>query len=102
MSKQVDALGDKEASAELRIRLLYNMVAISAENPGKLISNYDRSDNPIIEILDKSIDLSKAIDKYRNVPFINLVIQKLAKANEKKLEEMEDDIKQGMDIADSE
>ena len=100
LAKQIDSLNDKGASCELRTRLLYNIVAVSAENPGKLISDYNRADNPIIEILDKSLDLSKAMDKYSKVPLINLVIQKLAKANEKKSQEMENSVKQGLENLD--
>ena len=53
LSNQIENTDDSEISSELRTRLLVNFLAVSAENPGKLISNYQESDHPVIEFLEK-------------------------------------------------
>ncbi len=50
---QVDELPDDETSNELRIKLLTNMVSVTSENPGRLISDYNSSDNPIFDRLSR-------------------------------------------------
>jgi len=50
---QVDELPDDETSNELRIKLLNNMVSVTSENPGRLISDYNTSDNPVVDRLSK-------------------------------------------------
>ena len=49
LSTQIEGINDSKISAELRIKLLRNILEISIENPGKLISDYNKSDHPILE-----------------------------------------------------
>jgi hypothetical protein len=49
LSKQIESVEDFDVMEELRIKLLSNFLNVSSDNPGKLISNYDRSDNPLVE-----------------------------------------------------
>ncbi len=53
MSTQIENIEDTTVSEELRIQLLRNFLIVTSENPGKLISNYQKSDNPILNILDR-------------------------------------------------
>lgn len=53
LSNQINNIKDSDISSQLRIQLLYNFLQVSSENPGKLISNYERSDNPIFEYFEK-------------------------------------------------
>lgn len=53
LSKQIENIQDNGLSEELRVKLLQNFLVVSNENPGKLISNYQKSDNPLFNILDK-------------------------------------------------
>jgi len=53
LSNQIDSLEDNSISRDLRNQLLYNFLAATSENPGKLISNYQNSDHPIMEIFNR-------------------------------------------------
>ena len=68
LSGQIEDIDDSDTSAELRIRLLYNILEVSSENPGKLISDYNKTDHPLMDALDKSAKLSNAIEKLSNIP----------------------------------
>lgn len=68
LAKQIEDLKDSEISEDLRTRLLFNILEVSSENPGKLISDYDKSDHPLMDALDKSVKLTNAIDKLANIP----------------------------------
>ncbi|SDR76643.1 hypothetical protein [Gramella sp. MAR_2010_147] len=53
LSKQIENIENSVLSEELRINLIRNFLEVTNENPGKLISNYQKSDNPILNILDR-------------------------------------------------
>lgn len=53
LSKQIENIEDYEMSEELRIKLLNNFLNVTSENPGKLISDYQKSDNPILNFFDR-------------------------------------------------
>lgn len=65
---QINDLKEEQISEELRTKLLFNMLEVSSENPGKLISDYNKSDHPVIDTLDKSIKLSNAVDRLAKIP----------------------------------
>ena len=60
LSKQIEGIEDRKVNAELKANLLRNILLISVENPGKLISGYNQSDHPI---LDK-LGLGKALNLF--------------------------------------
>lgn len=68
LEKQIKSLDNNDNILNLKAKLLHNMVSASAENPGKLITDYNRTDNPIFEILDRSVALSETFDKLKNIP----------------------------------
>ncbi|QDK79774.1 hypothetical protein EXU85_14610 [Spirosoma sp. KCTC 42546] len=68
LSNQIASIVDKEQSEELKFRLLSSFLQISSENPGKLISNYNSSDHPIMEALEQSYKFQIAIDKLEGIP----------------------------------
>lgn len=70
LAKQIENLGDDEISNNLRIKLLYNMVSMSSENPGSLIKGYNKSDHPFMDIIDKSTNLTNALEKLSHFPGI--------------------------------
>lgn len=53
LSNQIEEIDDDEVAGELRTRLLSNFLQVTSENPGKLISNYQKSDNPMLNLLDR-------------------------------------------------
>lgn len=68
LSSQIESISDEGISSDLRIKLLYNLLDVSAENPGKLISNYDSTDHPLIEILESSSKLGTKMEKLDRIP----------------------------------
>ncbi|PIB35913.1 hypothetical protein BFP72_11175 [Reichenbachiella sp. 5M10] len=81
LSRQIDELEDHDydVSSELRIKLLFNIMEVSSENPGKLISDYNKSDHPLMDALDKSAKLSKAVDKLTGIPGMSKLTEILEK-----------------------
>ncbi|MCF5900192.1 hypothetical protein [Aeromonas veronii] len=83
LSNQIDELEDQNISQELRVKLLFNIVSVNTENPGKLISNYDKSDHPLMDALDKSAQLADAVTQLSKIPGFSAIAKKLdEKANQ--------------------
>lgn len=61
LSKQIENIEDADTSEELRIKLLNSFLNVTSENPGKLISNYQKSDNPILNFFDRDKKKDKTI-----------------------------------------
>ncbi|MEO5788786.1 MAG: hypothetical protein ACOH2D_08820 [Gelidibacter sp.] len=61
LSKQIENIEDSDMSEELRIKLLNSFLNVTSENPGKLISNYQKSDNPILNFFDRDKKNDKTI-----------------------------------------
>lgn len=84
--KQINALEDSEASSELKTKLLYNLVLANSENPGKLITDYNTTDNPLMDALDKSTKLANAIEKLSKIPGFAKIAENLARKSERQQE----------------
>lgn len=100
LSSQIKNIDDDNVSKDLRVKLLYNIISVSSDNPGKLISDYQTSDNPILEVLDKSINLSKSIDKLNEIPGMSIITKKLAQRQQHIVCETEKSVASGIDTAD--
>lgn len=96
LATQIEALGTDKNALDLRVRLLHNLIAVSAENPGKLITGYNRADNPIFEFLDKSAALGKSLEKLASIPGFDRVLQTMNKRNERKREEAQELAQEGI------
>lgn len=84
LSSQIESIKDKSVSAELRTKLLFNLLDVSSENPGKLITDYQKSDHPVIDALEKGTKLSVALEKVEKLPGIQKLLELLEnKRNEK-------------------
>ena len=86
LSNQIAELDD-DVSEELRVKLLFNLLQVNSENPGKLISDYNTTDHPLMDALDKSSRLGLAIDKLNNIPGFGKLVKTLEKKQEKVLRE---------------
>jgi hypothetical protein len=71
LSTQIENLEDDEISRELKLKLLFNILEVSTENPGKLISDYKNSDHPVLEVLNQQTKLEEAFTKIKDIPGIN-------------------------------
>lgn len=87
LSNQIDLLPQQsEVKEELRTQLLFNILQVSAENPGKLISNYNKSDHPLMDALENSAKLSDAVDSLSRIPGFASLAKKLGEKTENLLE----------------
>lgn len=77
LATQIQNIEDSDISAELKTRLLYNILEVSSENPGKLISDYNKSDHPLMDALDKSMKLTNSIDYLAKIPGMSKLVEVL-------------------------
>lgn len=68
-----------------------------SENPGRLISVYNSSDHPIMELLENSNKLEKTISKLENIPGLNKITNLLENKSKRKLEQASDAVEKGID-----
>lgn len=88
LSTQVNEIEDSPISQELKLKLLFNLVSVNSENPGKLISDYNKSDHPLMDALDKSSQMADAVSKLTKIPGFSRMAKHLeAKANQALAEE---------------
>ena len=85
LSTQIENLDDPKQSEELRYRLLSNFLQASSENPGKLISNYEASDHPVMEALEQSYKFQMTIDRLEGIPGMGKVAAMLERKAKKKI-----------------
>ncbi|MGV0960590.1 MAG: hypothetical protein ACOYB1_12220 [Limnohabitans sp.] len=78
LSKQIESFADEDIAIELKTKLLFNLLDISAENPGKLITDYNKSDHPVMDALDKSVKFADSLDKLARVPGFRKLASKLS------------------------
>lgn len=77
LANQIQDIEDSAISADLKTRLLYNILEVSSENPGKLISDYNKSDHPLMDALDKSVKLTNAIEHLSKIPGMSKLVSVL-------------------------
>ncbi len=97
LSKQVNSIDDDNISTELRLKLLYNILDVSSENPGKLISDYNKSDHPLMDALEKSTKLSKAVEKLDDIPGLQKLSKLLDNKSKKIINEQAEKIDEALD-----
>jgi len=87
LANQINGLNDEYQSEELKLKLLNNFLQITSENPGKLISNYQVSDHPIMEALDQAYKYEAAVDKLEGIPGMGIIRVMLSKKANKHKDE---------------
>ena len=97
LSSQIESIEEESISSELRIKLLYNLLEVSAENPGKLISNYNSSDHPLIDALETSSKLGEKIRKLDKFPGLAKISELLDKRAKRLLKEQTDNITEALE-----
>lgn len=97
LSTQIDNIADMGLSADLKIKLLSNIVSISSENPGKLISDYNKSDHPLTDALEQSVKLANAVEKLSDFPGLKRITTLLARKSEKIIDTTAQKVKDGLD-----
>ncbi len=87
LSNQISTIPDNEISADLRIKLLYNILEVSSENPGKLITDYNKADHPLMDALEKSVQLTNAVERLSKIPGFSKIASVLDKKSKDILQE---------------
>ena len=95
LSSQIATI-DQDLSFELRVKLLHNLLDTSSENPGKLISDYNNADHPIMDILDKSAKLGRALSRASKIPGITKVTETLERKSVNKLANEQINVEAGL------
>jgi predicted nucleic acid-binding Zn-ribbon protein len=98
LSTQISNINDKAQSEELKFKLLSNFLQVSAENPGKLISNYEVSDHPIMEALEQSYKFQIAIDRLEGVPGLGKIGAMLESKAKKRMTKREEKIVKALGV----
>ena len=97
LSNQIETLPHQSAvKEELRTRLLFNVLQVSAENPGKLITDYNKADHPIMEALENSGKLSDSMDALAKIPGFSSIAKKLVERSEKIVAAQVDKVERGL------
>lgn len=97
LSTQIKDLENDDMSKELKVKLLFDFLHVSSENPGKLISDYETSDHPLMDVLEKSYKLESAVDKLQKIPGMNKVAQILDKKSTKMIKKQMKKVEEGLD-----
>lgn len=99
LSNQIETLEHQSTvKEELRIKLLFKVLQVSSENPGKLITDYNKSDHPLMDVLESSSKLSDAVNSLSKIPGFSSVANQLNKHIDKKIEEQSKKIDRGIAI----
>lgn len=102
LSNQISNIKDCEQSEELRVRLLTNFLQASSENPGKLISNYETSDHPVMEALEQSYKFQIAIDKLADIPGLGKISAILERRVKNKIDPKAEKIEKALSVESNE
>ena len=97
LSEQISNIKNKEQSEELKTRLLASFLQVSSENPGKLISNYEASDHPVMEALEQTYKFQVAIDRLEGIPGLGKVAAIFEKNAKNKLKDKQEKIDQALE-----
>ncbi|MCY1292343.1 hypothetical protein D9M70_415640 [compost metagenome] len=99
LSNQIESLPHEVAvKEELRTKLLFNILQVSSENPGKLITDYNRTDHPIMEALENSAKLRDSVEAISKLPGLSALADKLASKAKNIIEEQSLKVEQGLAI----
>lgn len=99
LSNQIEKLNANDGiQNELRMKLLYNFMQVTAENPGKLISDYNSADHPVMDALEKSAKLTDALEKIAKIPGFTPLAQKLAEKAEDMVEKKSKKVEAGFEV----
>lgn len=99
LSSQINNIKDDHDKEELRAKLLYNLLEVSAENPGKLIYDYNNADHPLMDALDKSVKLSDAITKIAKIPGMTKLTTALIEKEKRLSAEMDQKASDGIETS---
>ena len=71
---------------------------MSAENPGKLITNYNKSDHPLMDALENSAKLADSVSALAKIPGFSSLANKLAQKADNVIRENSKKVETGLDV----
>lgn len=86
LAHQVEELSKTCNVDHLKEKLLFNVLDMSSENPGKLILNYDKSDHPLMDALDKSVIFANSVERLSRLPGFSRMAKNLSDKADKILQ----------------
>lgn len=102
LSNQIESLPrDNLVRDELRTRLLFNLLQVSSENPGKLITDYNKSDHPLMDALENSAKLSDSMEALSKIPGFSAISKKLGETAERILKAENQKVENGLAAQDA-
>ena len=97
LSNQIESLPrDNLVRDELRTRLLFNLLQVSSENPGKLITDYNKSDHPLMDALENSAKLSDSMEALSKIPGFSAISKKLSETADRILKAENQKVENGL------
>ncbi|WP_158249668.1 hypothetical protein, partial [Pseudomonas sp. MPBD7-1] len=97
LSNQIESLPrESVVRDELRTRLLFNMLQVSSENPGKLITDYNKTDHPLMDALENSAKLSDSVESLSKLPGFSALAKKLAARTDELLSSQAKKVESGL------
>lgn len=73
LSKQIENIENEDVANDLKSKLLYIIVSMNSENPGKLIKGYNKPDHPIMDIINNSVRLTDSIQNLAQTPILGKI-----------------------------
>jgi hypothetical protein len=106
LSTQIKKLEASGLSGDLSIKLLYSVIKASSENPGELIKGFNKPDNPLLDVLEKTTSLSDSFSKLAEIPgmawIANMLKTRQQTKSEKAKKTLEQHISEATSLDDSE
>jgi predicted nucleic acid-binding Zn-ribbon protein len=96
LSNQIESLPGEVVRDDLRQRLLFNLLQVSSENPGKLIKDFNKSDHPLMEALETSAKLSDSMVALSRVPGFSAIAKRLVEKSDEKLNATSQKVESGL------
>jgi len=97
LSQQINNIEGNE-SEELRIKLLFNLINVTSENPGKLITDYNKADHPVTDVLEQSVKLANAVDKLKTLPGLQKVAKLVENKSQRLKSKADNHIEEGLSL----
>lgn len=98
LATQTEEISDDRMSMDLKNKLLHNLISVSSENPGKLISDYNKSDHPLTDTLEKSVQLVNSVEKLADFPGMNKITSFVGKKSKKLIDDTAKKVEEGLEL----
>jgi uncharacterized coiled-coil DUF342 family protein len=99
LSTQIEKIGSENVSTELRMALLDNFLEMYSQNPGRLISDYNNSDHPLMELLETANKLESSVEKIDKIPGMRKIAKILERKATEKITQATERVEKSLDKA---